>query len=130
VVIEFYRGLAAMDWAHVRDFFTPEGRVSFLVTSGGDSVPRARTMPADSALLGWARLAGERPAARNEARVIRADLRQADGMAAVWVTVHLDLAFPRRPGEPAVAEGAEHLVLLRTGDGWRIALLSLPGLPR
>lgn len=130
VVIEFYRGLAAMDWGHVRNFFTPDGRVSFLAVPAGDSTPRAQILPADSALLNWARLVGDAPAGSNEARVIRADLRQADGMAAVWVTVHLKLAFPRRPGEQQDGEAAEHLVLHRTGDGWRIALLSLPGIPR
>ena len=130
VVVEFYRGLAAADWGHVRNFFTPDGGVSFLAIPGGDSTPRDQTLSADSALLQWARGAGENPAATNEARVIRADLRQADGMAAVWVTVFLDLSFPRRPGETGNGESVEHLVLHRTGDGWRIVLLSLPGIPR
>lgn len=130
VVIEFYRGLAAMDWGHVRNFFTPDGRVSFLTLQEGDSTPQALILPADSVLLNWARLAGEARATSNEARVIRADLRQADGMAAVWVTVHFKLPFPRRPGEEQDGEAAEHLVLHRTGDGWRIALLSIPGIPR
>jgi hypothetical protein len=130
VVVEFYRGLAATDWGQVRNFFTPDGRVSFLATPTGDSIPRARILAADSALLTWARLAGDKAAPKREARVIRADLRQADGMAAVWVTVFLDLSFPRRPGEPEQGETVEHLVLHRTGDGWRIALLSLPGVPQ
>ena len=126
VVNEFYRGLATMDWAHVRNFFAPDGRVSFLAVTPGDSLPRLQLVPADSALLTWARHGGESAGAESEARVIRADLRQADGMAAVWVTVRLRLPFERRPGEPGDLEGVEHLVLHRTGEGWRIALLSLP----
>lgn len=126
VIVEFYRGLAAMDWGHVRNFFAPGGRVSFLTIAPGDSIPHAEVMPADSALLNWARTAGEAAGARGEARVIRADLRQADGVAAVWVTVRLNLPFQRRPDAPQDGEGVEHLVLHRTGDGWRIVLLSLP----
>jgi hypothetical protein len=126
VVVEFYRGLAAMDWGHVRTFFAPDGRVSFLGLRDGDSVPRAQVLPADSALLSWARQGGERTGEKGEARIIRADLRQADGVAAVWVTVRLRLPFQRRVGEARDSEGIEHLVLHRTGDGWRIALLSLP----
>jgi hypothetical protein len=125
VVVEFYRGLAATDWGHVRNFFAPEGRVSFSA-SATDSSASAVVVPADSALLTWARLAGEKPGTRGEARIIRADLRQVDGIAAVWVTVRLDLPFARRPNERNDDEGVEHLVLHRTGDGWRIVLLSLP----
>jgi hypothetical protein len=117
VVIEFYRGLAALDWGHVRTFFVPEGRVSFLAVPEGDSLPRGQLLPADSVLLMWARQAGERAGGTGEARVIRADLRQADGLA--------QLPFERRPGD-GDREGVEHLVLHRTGEGWRIALLSLP----
>jgi hypothetical protein len=126
VVVEFYRGLAAMDWGHVRNFFAPDGRVSFLAVTNEDSLPRLQLLPADSALLTWARHGGERTGEEGEARVIRADLRQADGVAAVWVTVRLRLPFQRRPGEAGDIEGVEHLVLHRTGEGWRIALLSLP----
>jgi hypothetical protein len=126
VVIEFYRGLAAMDWGHVRNFFTPDGRVSFLAIAEGDSLPQAHVLPADSVLLTWARHGGDRPAGSGEARVIRADLRQADGVAAVWVTVRLRLPFERGPLTASDSEGVEHLVLHRTGEGWRIALLSLP----
>ena len=126
VVNEFYRGLAAMDWGHVRNFFAPEGRVSFLAVTDGDSLPRAQLLPADSVLLTWARQGGGRTGEKGEARVIRADLRQADGVAAVWVTVRWRLPFHRRPGEASDIEGVEHLVLHRTGEGWRIALLSLP----
>jgi hypothetical protein len=125
VVLEFYRGLAALDWGHVRNFFAPDGRVSFLAVANGDSLPRLQLLPADSVLLTWARSGGDRTA-QGEARVIRADLRQADGVAAVWVTVRLRLPFRRQPGESGDTEGVEHLVLHRTGEGWRIALLSLP----
>ena len=125
VVIEFYRGLAAMDWGHVRTFFAPDGRVSFLAVMVGDSIPRVQVLPADSALLTWARQGRERAGERGEARIIRADLRQVDGVAAVWVTVRLRLPFQRRAGETG-DEGVEHLVLHRTAEGWRIALLSLP----
>jgi hypothetical protein len=130
VTIEFYRGLAAMDWSHVRDFFTADGRVSFVAAPSGDSTAEARVVPADSALLTWARLAGESTGARGEARVIRSDLRQADGVAAVWVTVHLKLPFQRQPGEVADVDAVEHLVFHRTSDGWRIELLSIPAVPR
>ena len=126
VVIEFYRGLAAQDWGHVRNFFAPDGRVSFLAVTDGDSLPHVQLLPADSVLLTWARHGGERTGEPGEARVIRADLRQADGVAAVWVTVRLRLPFQRRPGEASDTEGVEHMVLHRTGEGWRIALLSLP----
>jgi hypothetical protein len=125
VVVEFYRGLAATDWGHVRNFFAPGGSVSFLAVPAGDSLPRAVVLPADSALLTWARSAKEKPGGRGQARIIRADLRQVDGVAAVWVIVRLTLPFQRRQGE-AEDEGVEHLVLHRTGDGWRIVLLSLP----
>lgn len=130
VITEFYRGLAAMDWSQVRNFFTPGGRVSFLAMSAGDTSGRARVLPADSALLSWARLAGDNAGASGEARVIRADLRQADGVAAVWVTVRLKLSFPRQPGEVADVDAVEHLVFHRTGDGWRIELLSIPAVLR
>jgi hypothetical protein len=89
-----------------------------------------RVLPADSALLTWARLAGENAGAAGEARIIRADLRQADGVAAVWVTVHLKLPFQRQPGEVADVDAVEHMVFHRTGDGWRIELLSIPAVPR
>ena len=125
VVIEFYRGLAAMDWGQVRNFFAPGGRVSFLAVTPGDSVARAHVLPADSVLLTWARTAGESSGVRGEVRIIRADLRQVEGLAAVWVTLRLKLPF-QRPGEDADGEGVEHMVLHRTADGWRIALLSLP----
>ena len=130
VLFEFYRGLAAMDWGHVRNFFTPDGRVSFVAISPGDSLAQARVVPADSALLAWARLAGEQQGSRGEARMIRADLRQADGMAAAWVTVRLNLPFQRQPGEVADVDAVEHMVLHRTDEGWRIALLSIPAAPR
>jgi hypothetical protein len=130
VLIEFYRGLAALDWAHVRHFFTADGRVSYLALTPGDSVPETRTLTADSAVLHWARLAGPPAGRQGEARIIRADLRQADGVAAVWVTVRLSLPFSRREDDAPGGESAEHLVLHRTGDGWRIALLSLPWAPR
>lgn len=126
VVVEFYRGLAAMDWGHVSDFFAPDGQVSYLVIAAGDSVARAAVVPADSVLLSWARNVGDGPVQRGEARIIRADLRQVDGVAAVWVTVRLTLPFPRQPEPGDDAEGVEHLVLHRTGQGWRIVLLSLP----
>lgn len=126
VVVEFYRGLAATDWGHVSNFFAPGGQVSFLAVAPGDSLPHAVVLPADSVLLGWARLPGAAAPARGEARIIRADLRQADGVAAVWVTVRLDIGFQRRPGQAGGDEGVEHLVLHRTGEGWRIVLLSLP----
>ena len=126
VVVEFYRGLAGRDWGHVRNFFAPDGQVSFLAVTAGDSLPHAVVLPADSALLTWARQAGEATGGSGQARVIRADLRQADGVAAVWVTVQLDLPFQRRQGQVEDGEGAEHLVLHRTRDGWRIVLLSLP----
>ena len=125
VVVEFYRGLAAMDWGQVRNFFAPDGQVSFVTLA--DGTPFNAVVPADSFLLTMARLAGETPGGRGEARLIRADLRQADGVAAVWVTVRLSLPF-KRPGVARVedSEGIEHLVLHRTPDGWRIVLLSLP----
>ena len=126
VLVEFYRGLAAMDWGHVRNFFAPDGKVSFLALTPGDSMPRVQVLPADSVLITWARLAGESPGARGEARIIRADLRQSDGIAAVWVTVRFKLPFQRWPREPEDGEGVEHMVLHRTGDGWRIVLLSFP----
>lgn len=124
VVTEFYRGLAAMDWAHVRTFFAPDGRVAFQALMEGDTVPRLITLPADSALLRWARRGGETPGEKGEVRILRADLRQSNGLAALWVTVRSRLPFQHRAGDES--EGVEHLVLHRTAEGWRIALLSLP----
>jgi hypothetical protein len=59
VVVEFYRGLAAMDWGHVRNFFAPGATVSF--ASSGDSTSPGNVVPADSALLTWARVVSEKP---------------------------------------------------------------------
>ena len=55
-----------------------------------------------------------------------ADLRQAEGFAAVWVTVRQKV--PRNGAPSAEGEDLEHWVLRRTPEGWRVILLTLPWL--
>ncbi len=127
VIVEFYRGIAAQDWDQVRGFFAPEGKVSLERAAAPDTAPVLSVVPADSALALWARLAeSDSATGPGEARVIRADLRQADGVAAVWVSVRLDAPLRRRAAAGGSTETEEHLVLHRTADGWRIVLLALP----
>jgi SnoaL-like domain len=127
VIVEYYRGLAEHDWATIRKFFAPDGRVSYPV-SRGDSGSTSVTLPPDSVFLDWARMLSDRPgrALAGEAQVLRTDLRQVDGVAAAWVTSRLDFPYPMEQedeGEPT--EHVDHVVLHRTPEGWRIVLLSL-----
>ena len=126
VLFEFYRGLATADWGTVRNFFAPAGEVSYQVMGEGDSLIGPVVVSADSALLTWARQASGFDEGDREARIVRADLRQADGVAAVWVTLQLNLPFQPVEGRGGNSEEIQHVVLHRTAQGWRIVLLSLP----
>ena len=131
VIIEYYRSFSAGDWATCRKLFTHDGRVSYIVPAVGDSGASSVVMPADSLFLNWARLAQDSSFPSPEAQVLRTDFRQADGIAAVWVNVRQRAPVwenGRIVGR--TMEGAEHWVLHRTGDGWRVVLLSLPWAPR
>jgi hypothetical protein len=130
VIVEYYRGLAAHDWSTIRNFFAPGGMVSYpgMVE---DSATQSIIQPADSVFLRWARVLGDRPGLAGDAQIMRADLRQVDGIAAVWVTVRINLPYPHQEDmTEETQEHVDHVVLHRTADGWRIVLLSSAQPPR
>lgn len=125
VINEYYRSFAERDWVGCRRFFLDRGMVSF-GGAGDTSQVQAEVVPADSAFQWLARMQESGALRLPQAQVIRADLRQAEGFAAVWVTVRQDV--PRNGGPSAAGEDVEHWVLRRTPEGWRVILLTLPWL--
>lgn len=127
VITEYYRSLADRDWVAARHFFIPQGMVSYPGDAADSSSGHpAMLVPADSLFQWLERAADAGRLPPPESRILRTDLRQANGYAAAWVTVQQNL--PRQSGAPAMQEDVEHWVLQRTPDGWRIVLLTLPWL--
>jgi SnoaL-like domain len=126
VINEYYRSFSAGDWVGCRRFFLDRGMVSFGGGSGDTSLVQAEVVPADSAFQWMAKLQESGVLPSPQAQVIRTDLRQAEGFAAVWVTVRQEV--PRNGGPHAAGEDVEHWVLRRTPEGWRVILLTLPWL--
>jgi ketosteroid isomerase-like protein len=126
VIVEYYRGYSSSDWGTIRKFFAKDAMVSYPSPVADDS-GRTVMIPADSLLLTLARSAEDGKLPPPEARIIRADLRQAGSVAAVWITVHQTIAADTGA---RVLEDQEHWVLRRTRDGWRAVLLTLPWTPR
>lgn len=130
VIIEYYRSFSARNWAVCRKFFAPEGMVSYLQATGPDS-SRAVVVPADSLFLTWTRLVQDSLFPDPQAQILRTDLRQVNGVAAVWVTVRQTVpSLPDAREPPRHIEDQEHWVLERTSEGWRAVFLALPWTPR
>lgn len=130
VIVEYYHRFSARDWAECRKLFAPEAMVSYLAAGGPDST-RAVVVPADSLFLAWTRLAQDSLFPDPQAQILRADLRQVDGVAAVWVTVRQTVpSLPEGREPPRHIEDQEHWVLQRTSQGWRVVFLTLPWTPR
>jgi hypothetical protein len=128
VIIEYYRSYSARDWASSRKYFADGAMVSYPADSMGQHV-KVATVPADSLFLSWARATQDGSFPPPQAQILRADLRQVEGTAAVWVTIRQTVA--PAVGDPArQIEDQEHWVLQRTGDGWRAVFLTLPWTPR
>lgn len=123
VIAEYYRSFAERDWVGSRRFFVADGMVSHGGTA--DSTD-ADPVAADSVFQWLARLQESGALPPPQVQVIRIDLRQADGYATAWVTVRQSV--PRNGNPRAQGDDLEHWVLKRTGDGWRIVLLTLPWL--
>jgi len=126
VITEYYRSFSDRDWVGSRRFYLSRGMISFGGGTGDTSHVEAEVVPADSAFQWLARMQESGALPPPQAQVIRTDLRQADGFAAVWVTVRQDV--PRNGAPSAPGEDLEHWVLRRTPDGWRVILLTLPWL--
>jgi hypothetical protein len=126
VINEYYRSFSELDWVGCRHFFLDRGMVSFGGAAGDTSQVEAEVVPADSAFQWLAKMRESGILRPPQAQVIRTDLRQADGFAAVWVVVRQEV--PRNGGPGASGEDLEHWVLRRTPEGWRVILLTLPWL--
>ncbi|MEO8199993.1 MAG: hypothetical protein ABI679_05660 [Gemmatimonadota bacterium] len=130
VIVEYYRGFSARDWAACRKFFAPEAMVSYLEPINTDS-SRVIVAPVDSILLAWTRFAQDSLFPPPQAQILRADLHQVNGVASVWVTVRQTVpVLPEGREPPLHLEDQEHWVLQRTSDGWRVVFLTLPWTPR
>ncbi len=129
VIIEYYRSFSERDWATSRKFFASSAMISYPAATSPGSPASLATVPADSLFLSWARSSLEGKFPSPQAQILRADLRQVEGVAAAWITVRQTVS--PAPGEaPRQVEDLEHWVFQRTGDGWRAVFLTLPWTPR
>ncbi|MEP7326208.1 MAG: nuclear transport factor 2 family protein [Gemmatimonadota bacterium] len=126
VITEYYRSFSERDWVGSRRFFLARGMVSYGGGDGDTALAQAEVVPADSVFQWLAGMQESGALPSPQSQVIRTDLRQADGYAAVWVTVRQEVP---RNGAPSVpGEDLEHWVMRRTPEGWRVVLLTLPWL--
>jgi hypothetical protein len=125
VVSGHYRCLAERKWPTCRTAFWPGA--TFSAPGSGDtatSVPRL--IPADSMIAALAHSLPEMAKTEWELRLLRSEVHQDGDLATVWADVR---QHSRDGDQTADTDFTELIVLRRLGGAWRIASISLAGVP-